>query len=72
MGGDAAGGVVLGGVLTAGVEGLASGELEACWLGGVQATETRTSATIVAKNQPPPLVTRTTFALQSVSALWGI
>jgi hypothetical protein len=72
-GGDAAGGVVLGVVLTAGVEGLASGEFEACWLGGVQATEIRTRpATMVAKIQPPLLVTRTTLAARSVSALWGI
>ena len=73
-GGDATGvGAGLGVVAATGVDGEASGEFEDSWLGCVQAAETKTiPAAIAAKTQPPLVVTRTTLALQSVSALWGI
>ena len=76
--GEATGGEATGvgdglGALATGVDGVASGEFEDCWVGGVQAAETRSSpAAIATKTQPPLTLARTTFAVQSVSALWGI
>jgi hypothetical protein len=56
--GDTAGvGAVLGVVMMTGVEGVADGEFEACWLGSAQPDNAKTNpATKVAGN--PPLLTR--------------